>query len=74
MQKFEVGNATKDYSQKKNKQNKLHLYNLYKLLGEMQDEIVDTTEQEELHGNMEKVRAEISSIEEIKTKSAIVRC
>ena len=74
--KFEIANICKEFSQTKKQEERDHLFDLYRLLGDMQDEAIDCDQEisDKLNSNISNVKEEINGIEDKKVKGAIFRC
>ena len=75
MIKQEITKFARDFAKCKSKEEKVKLFELYKLLGIMQDEIVKTGYcDQQLDNSMRKVVQEIESYAELDCKRAAFRC
>ena len=74
--KFEIGNICKEFSLRCANKDKNRIYYLYKLLCEMDEELIKTEGglQDSLAQNRKKVQDEIEAFEDVKTERVMFRC
>ena len=72
--KFELINEARYYSNEKGKQEKIRRFNLYKLLGEMQEEWMINPDDKDIVENMPRVKSEIDYYLNEDAKRSAFRC